>query len=57
MTQEIQQLLAIPLDDSSRASQLRGGFFIDRFCAPIVEVVGDYVQFVHFTVQEYALAS
>jgi hypothetical protein len=28
---------------------------IARICGPIVEVIDDYVQFVHFTVQEYVV--
>ncbi|KAI1079677.1 hypothetical protein F5B20DRAFT_160940 [Whalleya microplaca] len=51
--QEIQQALSIREDDREGKLLLRVGLPIDRTCVPIIEVVDDYVQFVHFTVKEY----
>lgn len=50
--QEIQQALTINLDDKERQAIILAPLNIVKMCGPIVEVVDDYVQFVHFTVKE-----
>jgi hypothetical protein len=50
--QEIQQALIINLDDREGKTRILGPLNIVKVCGPIVEVVDDYVQFVHFTVKE-----
>ncbi|KAF3009103.1 hypothetical protein E8E14_009642 [Neopestalotiopsis sp. 37M] len=54
--QEIQQALSIDLDDRQGPTKFLGALPIQRLCGPIVEVADEYVQFVHFTVQEYITA-
>ncbi|KAK9774329.1 putative NACHT domain-containing protein [Seiridium cardinale] len=51
--QELQRALTIK--DGDRGGNLRvlGNLPLVRLCGPIVEVAGDYVQFVHFTTKEY----
>ena len=53
--QEVQYALSVKLDD--REGQIRRlvDLNIGKICGPIVEVVNDYVQFVHFTVKESVL--
>lgn len=51
-TQEITQALGITPGDLRHKSDQRAMFSFGRLCGPIVEVIDDYVQFVHFTVQE-----
>ncbi|KAK2612783.1 hypothetical protein QQS21_001235 [Conoideocrella luteorostrata] len=50
--QELEQALVVSSnpDDGFRVSS---SLNVVRLCGPIVEVVDNYVQFVHFTVQEY----
>ena len=50
--QELEQALMIDIEtgrNRGRSSKLD----IVQLCGPIVEVVDQYVQFVHFTVKEY----
>ncbi|KAK4063518.1 uncharacterized protein Triagg1_9395 [Trichoderma aggressivum f. europaeum] len=47
---ELEQALVVTISDTSRVSSPLN--FV-RLCGPIVEVVGDNIQFVHFTVKEY----
>ncbi|KAF7538368.1 hypothetical protein G7054_g3005 [Neopestalotiopsis clavispora] len=54
--QEIQQALSIGLADRQGPTKFLGALPIQRLCGPIVEVADEYVQFVHFTVQEYITA-
>ncbi|KAI0442379.1 NACHT domain protein [Xylaria telfairii] len=50
---EIQQALTIHLNDTQNTKRVRGSLNLVRICGPIVELVDDYVHFVHFTVKEY----
>ena len=50
--QEARQALTIEAGDKEGKPHLGGDFVIERLCGPIVEVVDDYIQFVHFTVKE-----
>ncbi|QYT04362.1 ANK_REP_REGION domain-containing protein [Trichoderma simmonsii] len=47
---ELEQALVVTISDTSRVSSPLN--FV-RLCGPIIEVMGDNVQFVHFTVKEY----
>ncbi|KEY74072.1 hypothetical protein S7711_02661 [Stachybotrys chartarum IBT 7711] len=49
---EILGLLA-PLSSKTKACRVSSSLNLVRLCGPIVEIVDNYVQFVHFTVQEY----
>ncbi|GAB1319448.1 hypothetical protein MFIFM68171_09658 [Madurella fahalii] len=51
--QEIQHALTIRSGDREGKSPLLADLRLDKVCGPIVEVVDDYIQFVHFTVKEY----
>ncbi|KAI1420542.1 NACHT domain protein [Xylaria sp. FL1777] len=55
--QEIQQALAIDLEDPEKIGNVRGSLDLVRICGPIVELVDGYVQFVHFTVKEYIFSN
>ncbi|KAI0600874.1 NACHT domain protein [Biscogniauxia sp. FL1348] len=55
--QEVQQALSIDLKNPGNLGIIRGNLDIARICGPIVEVVDDYIQFVHFTVKEYLFSS
>lgn len=47
---ELEQALVVTISNTSRVSSPLN---LIRLCGPIVEVVGDNIQFVHFTVKEY----
>ncbi|KAK6078496.1 NACHT domain protein [Seiridium cupressi] len=51
--QELQQALAIKNGDKGGNLRVLGNLPLVRLCGPIVEVAGDYVQFVYFTAKEY----
>ena len=51
--QELEQALVVSTNPSSACKVSSSPLNVVRLCGPIVEVVDDYVQFVHFTVQEY----
>ncbi|PVH83873.1 hypothetical protein DL98DRAFT_486212 [Cadophora sp. DSE1049] len=51
--QEIEQMSVIRMDDSDGNFRVIARLNPTRVCGPILEVVDDYVQFVHFTVKEY----
>lgn len=51
--QEIQQALTIVPNDKEGSAKVIGNLPLIKICGPIVEVVDDYVQFVHFTAKEY----
>ncbi|KIA75967.1 hypothetical protein HK57_00235 [Aspergillus ustus] len=53
MVQEIQHALAIQPGDLKPSSTQAMAPNLDRLCGPIIEIRDGYVQFVHFTVQEY----
>ncbi|KAI1488247.1 NACHT domain protein [Biscogniauxia mediterranea] len=55
--QEVQQALIIDLKKPGNLGVVRGNLNLVRICGPIVEVVDDYIQFVHFTVKEYLFSS
>jgi len=50
--QEVQYALSIKTDDREGKIRRLIDFNVRKICGPIVEVVDDYVQFVHFTVKE-----
>ena len=50
--QEIEQALTVRLDDFDGNTGIFSNLNIVKICGPIVEVVDEYVQFVHFTVKE-----
>lgn len=50
--QEIQQALSIDVSRPGRSGRVAGNFDVVEVCGPIVEVVDEYVRFVHFTVKE-----
>ena len=50
--QEMEQALTVSLDDIEGSARVLANLNIIKVCGPIVEVVEDYVQFVHFTVKE-----
>ena len=50
--QEIEQALVIRTDDSDGNARVIARLNAVRVCGPILEVVDDYVQFVHFTARE-----
>ena len=49
---EIEQALTISLDDFEGNKRILANLNIVKMCGPIIEVVDEYVQFVHFTVNE-----
>ena len=52
MIQEMEQALTVSPDDMEGNVRVLANLDIKKICGPIVEVVDDYVQFVHFTVKE-----
>ena len=52
MIQEMEQALTVSPDDMEGNIRVLANLDIVKICGPIVEVVDDYVQFVHFTVKE-----
>jgi hypothetical protein len=48
----MEQALTVSLDDIEGSARVLANLNIIKVCGPIVEVVEDYVQFVHFTVKE-----
>lgn len=52
--QEIQQALTINPKRKEFSGKVLVGLDLVKLCGPIVEIVDEYVQFVHFTVKEYA---
>jgi hypothetical protein len=50
--QEIEQALVVSREGVEGSAKVIAALNMPRICGPIVEVVDDYVQFVHFTVKE-----
>lgn len=50
--QEIEQALIVSREGVEGSAKVIAALNMPRICGPIVEVVDDYVQFVHFTVKE-----
>ena len=50
--QELEQALVVSREDIKGAAKVIAVLNMPRIYGPIVEVVDDYVQFVHFTVKE-----
>ncbi len=48
----MEQALAVSLDDTEGNARVLASLNIIKIYGPIIEVVEDYVQFVHFTVKE-----
>ena len=48
----MEQALTVSLDDIEGNARVLSNLDIIKVCGPVVEVVEDYVQFVHFTVKE-----
>ncbi|KAF2239008.1 hypothetical protein EV356DRAFT_504364 [Viridothelium virens] len=51
--QEMEQALVIDPQDLDGDSRVQSRLNVTKICGPIVEIVGGFVQFVHFTVKEY----
>ncbi|KAL2687927.1 hypothetical protein Neosp_005497 [[Neocosmospora] mangrovei] len=49
---ELEQVLVINPDQFDQEPRVNSELNVVEFCGPIVEVIDDYVQFVHFTVKE-----
>lgn len=52
--QELEQALLVDVEDVQSSARVSSSLNIVELCGPIVEVIDEYVQFVHFTVKEYA---
>ncbi|RSL98170.1 hypothetical protein CDV31_012704 [Fusarium ambrosium] len=50
---ELEQALVINPDQFDQEPRVNSELNVVKDCGPIVEVIDDYVQFVHFTVKEY----
>ncbi|RAK81216.1 NACHT domain protein [Aspergillus fijiensis CBS 313.89] len=50
---EMEQALGIQPGNFNAGKKLGAAPNLNKLCGPIVEVAGEYVQFVHFTVKEY----
>lgn len=50
---ELEQALLVDVENIQNAGRESFGLDIIKLCGPIVEVIDEYVQFVHFTVKEY----
>ena len=50
--QEIEQALVVSREGVKGDAKVIAALNMPKICGPIVEVVNDYVQFVHFTVKE-----
>ncbi|KAH7249586.1 hypothetical protein B0J15DRAFT_536886 [Fusarium solani] len=50
---ELEQALVINPEQPDQEPRVNSELNVVEFCGPIVEVIDDYVQFVHFTVKEY----
>jgi hypothetical protein len=51
--QELEQALMVDIENVESSVRVSSSLNIIQLCGPIVEVVDEYVQFVHFTVKEY----
>jgi hypothetical protein len=49
---ELEQALVINPEQPDQEPRVNSELNVVEFCGPIVEVIDDYVQFVHFTVKE-----
>lgn len=52
--QELEQALLVTGENEESSVRISSSLNVVKLCGPIVEVIDDYVQFVHFTVKEYA---
>ncbi|PYH80228.1 hypothetical protein BO82DRAFT_393179 [Aspergillus uvarum CBS 121591] len=50
---EMEQALSIQPGNFDAGKKLSAAPNLNKLCGPIIEVAGEYVQFVHFTVKEY----
>jgi hypothetical protein len=50
--QELEQAVTVTTQGVKGNGLVLSRLDIARICGPVVEIVNDYVQFVHFTVQE-----
>ncbi|RSL59358.1 hypothetical protein CEP54_007309 [Fusarium duplospermum] len=50
---ELEQALVIDPEQPDQEPRVNSELNVVQFCGPIVEVIDDHVQFVHFTVKEY----
>ncbi|PYI36155.1 NACHT domain protein [Aspergillus indologenus CBS 114.80] len=50
---EMEQALSIQPGNFNAGKRLSAAPNLSKLCGPIIEVAGEYVQFVHFTVKEY----
>ena len=51
---ELEQALLVDVADLQSSVRVPSNLNLVELCGPIVEVIDEYVQFVHFTVKEYA---
>lgn len=51
---ELEQALLVDVEDPQSNVRVSCSLNLVELCGPIVEVIDEYVQFVHFTVKEYA---
>ena len=51
---ELEQALLVDVENTQNTGRRSFSLDVIKLCGPIVEVVDEYVQFVHFTVKEYA---
>jgi hypothetical protein len=49
---ELEQALLVQSQGVKGTAIVKSKCLVDRICGPIIEVVNEYVYFVHFTVQE-----
>lgn len=52
--QELEQALMIDFENKQSSARISSKVNLVQLCGPIVEVVDEYAQYVHFTVKEYA---
>ena len=55
--QELEQALMVDIENVQSSVRVSSSLNIIELCGPIVEVVDEYVQFVHFSVKEYVASS
>ncbi len=54
--QELEQAVLVDVENVKCSVRVSSSLNLVELCGPIVEVIDEYVQFVHFTVKEYAVS-
>lgn len=54
--QELEQALIVDVENIYCRVRVASSLNVIELCGPIVEVIDEYVQFVHFTAKEYVAA-